>query len=68
MVLNKYQRVFKHGDGLLVLNELIHVFQSTMLFDKDSVTNTAFKLGQDDVIKYILARVDNDIPDGEERQ
>lgn len=64
--MNKYQRLFTHGDGLLVLNELVQVFQSNMLFDKDSATNTAFHLGQDDVVKYILARVDNDIPDGEQ--
>lgn len=65
---NKYSRVFNHGDGLLVLNELIAVFQSKALFDASNTNQTMFNLGQDDVIKYILARVDSPLTDKELEQ
>ncbi|NUF10341.1 hypothetical protein HUN21_00660 [Acinetobacter oleivorans] len=53
---NKYS-VFTHGDGLIVLDELIELFHTKLPFDKDSATQTAFNLGQQDVINYILSRI-----------
>ncbi|WP_438839381.1 hypothetical protein [Acinetobacter oleivorans] len=49
--------MFTHGDGLIVLDELIELFHTKLPFDKDSATQTAFNLGQQDVINYILSRI-----------
>ena len=54
---NKYQRVFTSEEGIQVLDELISLFHVPLAFDKDSATQTAFNLGQADVINYILARI-----------
>ncbi|WP_191112927.1 Bbp19 family protein [Acinetobacter lwoffii] len=54
---HKYLRVFSDADGVQVLDELITVFHSKLAFDKDSATQTAFNLGQADVINFILARM-----------
>lgn len=54
---NKYNNVFSHGEGLQVLDELIELFHTKLPFDKDSATQTAFNLGQQDVINYILSRI-----------
>jgi len=53
---NKYS-VFTHGDGLIVLDELIQLFHTSFPFDKDSATQTAFNLGQQDVVNYILSKI-----------
>ena len=54
---NKYYAVFSNGAGQQVLDELIVLFHTKFAFDKDSTTQTAFNLGQADVINYILARM-----------
>ena len=54
---NKYQRVFTGEEGIQVLDELITLFHTKLAFDKDSATQTAFNLGQHDVINFILARI-----------
>jgi len=54
---NKYQRVFTSNEGIEVLDELISIFHTQLAFDKDSATQTAFNLGQQDVINFILARI-----------
>jgi len=54
---NKYQRVFTSNEGIEVLDELISLFHAQLAFDKDSATQTAFNLGQQDVINFILARI-----------
>jgi len=54
---NQYQRVFTSEEGIKVLDELISIFHAKLAFDKDSATQTAFNLGQADVINYILARI-----------
>lgn len=54
---NKYQRVFTSEEGIQVLDELITAFHTKLAFDKDSATQTAFNLGQADVVNYILARI-----------
>ncbi len=54
---NKYHRVFTSEEGIQVLDELIILFHVPLAFDKDSATQTAFNLGQQDVINFILARI-----------
>jgi hypothetical protein len=54
---NKYQRIFTSHEGIEVLDELISIFHTKLAFDKDSATQTAFNLGQHDVINFILARI-----------
>ncbi|WP_180044467.1 MULTISPECIES: hypothetical protein [unclassified Acinetobacter] len=54
---NKYHRVFTSEEGIQVLDELISLFHVPLAFDKDSATQTAFNLGQQDVINFILARI-----------
>lgn len=54
---NKYNNVFSDGEGLQLLNELIELFHTKLACDKDSTTQTAFNLGQQDVINYILSRI-----------
>ena len=54
---NQYQRVFTSEEGIQVLDELIATFHTKLAFDKDSATQTAFNLGQQDVINFILARI-----------
>ena len=54
---NNYQRVFTSEEGIQILDELITLFHVPLAFDKDSATNTAFNLGKQDVINYILARI-----------
>ncbi|QFS18870.1 hypothetical protein FHP22_15605 (plasmid) [Acinetobacter indicus] len=54
---NKYHRVFTSNEGIEVLDELISIFHAKLAFDKDSATQTAFNLGQQDVLNYILARI-----------
>ena len=54
---NKYQRVFTSEEGIQVLDELITLFHVPLAFDKDSATQTAFNLGKQDVINFILARI-----------
>ena len=49
--------MFSSGEGLEVLDELINLFHTKLAFDKDSATQTAFNLGQHDVINFILARI-----------
>ena len=57
MISNKYQRIFTSHEGIEVLDELITLFHVPLAFDKDSATQTAFNLGQQDVINFILARI-----------
>ena len=54
---HKYQRIFTSHEGIEVLDELITLFHVPLAFDKDSATQTAFNLGQQDVINFILARI-----------
>ncbi|MDS7931124.1 hypothetical protein RMB13_16920 [Acinetobacter sp. V102_4] len=54
---NKYNNVFSDGEELQLLNELIELFHTKLPFNKDSPTQTAFNLGQQDVINYILSRI-----------
>lgn len=54
---NKKYTVFASGAGLEVLDELIQLFHAKLTFDKDNQYQTAFNLGQKDVIDFILARL-----------
>lgn len=54
---NKYSNVFSDGEGLQLLNEVIGLFHTKLPFDKDSAIQTAFNLGQPDVINYILSHI-----------
>jgi hypothetical protein len=54
---NKYNNVFSDGEGLQLSNELIELFHTKLPCDKDSATQTAFNLGQQDIINYILSRI-----------
>jgi len=54
-----YKRVFSSGEGLEVYNDLIKQFGEQMLFNKDNQYDTAFKLGQYDVISYIQNRLND---------
>jgi hypothetical protein len=54
---NKYQRVFGSGEGLTILDELIEHFHAKLAFDPNNQYQTAFNLGQADVVNYILARI-----------
>ncbi|PTV48126.1 hypothetical protein DBL02_00940 [Acinetobacter oleivorans] len=54
---NKYNNFFSDGEELQLLNELIELFHTKLPFDKDSATQTALNLGQQDVINYILSRI-----------
>ncbi|WP_111853860.1 hypothetical protein [Acinetobacter oleivorans] len=54
---NKYNNVFSDGEELQLLNELIELFHTKLPFDKDSATQIALNLGQQDVINYILSRI-----------
>lgn len=53
---NKYT-VFASGSGLEVLDDLIQLFHAKLTFDKENQYQTAFNLGQKDVVDYILARL-----------
>ncbi|WP_227602195.1 hypothetical protein [Acinetobacter sp. AC1-2] len=39
------------------MNELIELFHTKLPCDKDSATQSAFNLGQQDLINYILSRI-----------
>lgn len=54
---NKYYSTFAHGVGEQVLDDLISTYHTKLAFDSDNQYQTAFNLGQQDVINYILARM-----------
>ncbi|WP_455168466.1 hypothetical protein [Acinetobacter zhairhuonensis] len=51
--------MFSSGEGLEVYNDLIKQFGEQTLFNKDNQYDTAFKLGQYDVITYIQNRLND---------
>lgn len=53
----KIKYLHKIENSLEVLDELITLFHVPLAFDKDSATQTAFNLGKQDVINYILSRI-----------
>ena len=53
-----YARVFEADPlGRQILDDLVLRFHDCSLFDKENMHNTAFKLGQRDVVGFILRRL-----------
>lgn len=52
-----YSALFNSQDGQLILNDLIEKFYTPMI-KQDNVHDTYLRLGQIDVLAYILARIE----------
>ena len=52
-----YSNLFNSQDGQLILNDLIEKFYTPMI-KQDNVNDTYLRLGQIDVLAYILARIE----------
>ena len=52
-----YSALFNTQDGRLILNDLIEKFYTPMI-KQDNVNDTYFRLGNIDVLSYILARIE----------